>query len=106
MRRLGWKTIYRRMIDGTISPKKAEYKAKCGKEMCRVEVAWKKWNAGPTGEVYFPDGAQVTLDEGGRASDWALTSKRPVKTSIKQAEQALKSAMRQIAAEQTKKRRR
>lgn len=106
MKRLGWKTIYRRMIDGTISPKKAEYKAKCGKETCRVEVAWKKWNAGPTGEVHFPDGAQVTLDEAGRASDWALTSKRPVKTSIKQAEQALKSAMRKIAAEQTKKRRR
>lgn len=106
MKRLGWKTIYRRLIEGTLSPRKAEYKAKCGKETCRVAVTWAKHNDGPTGEVYFPDGAQVTLDAGGRAADWALTGKRPVKTSIKQAEQALKSAMRKIAAEQTKKRRR
>ena len=106
MRKLGWKTVYRRMIEGTLSPRKAEYKAKCGKETCRVEVAWKKYNDGPTGEVYFPDGAQVTLNAAGRAADWALTSKRPVKASIKQAERALKDAMRQIANEQTKKRRR
>lgn len=92
------KQAYQKLIEGTISPRKASYRAKCGKQTCRVEVKWSKWNAGPTGEVYFPDGSQVTFDEEMRAADWASATLRSV--NRKTARQALVNAMRQVAAEQ------